>query len=375
MKRTYYDILQIPFGTTGENIKKARNRLATQYHPDKVTTNKIEAVQRFHEINIAYSVLTDHKKTVIYNAIIFKPAKASFTETVLQNVTASGLFSLIEIGNLQTALTAREIEEHKKKAKIVLNAHDLDVHIDTEITLEDAYFGRSQELAVSRLKHCLACNGSGSKDSKSFYECPDCLSLGFQWNSKTPGVPCKTCSGAGLIIHSSCSACHGKGHHQEKVLKKFTVPKGADTGTVVKIPAEGDQMPNMAGNLFVRLAVRKHPLFEREGHNLKLSWPVSPVVLMAGGIIKIPLMKGVVEIPLKRGQGPKTIILKAGGMPYHQSRNLLVGHMEVDIQPDYSGKLVAKQKRGMASFLKGLNISTEKKSKIVRFFHRFLLKK
>jgi molecular chaperone DnaJ len=375
MKRTYYDILQIPFGTTGENIKKARNRLAIQYHPDKVSTNRTEATQRFHEINIAYSVLSNSKKTVIYNAIISKPVKASFTETILQNVTASGLFSLIEIGNIQTALTAREIEEHKKKAKVVLNSHDLDVHIDTEITLEDAYFGRSQELAVSRLKHCSACNGSGSKDSQSFYECPDCLSLGFQWDSKVPGIPCKTCTGAGLIVHSPCSSCHGKGHHQERTLIKFTIPKGADTGTVVKISAEGDQMPNKAGNLFVRLIVRKHPLFEREGHHLRLSWPISPVVLMEGGGLEVPSLKGPLKITLKRGQGPQMVTLKGAGMPYRQSRNLLLGHMVIDLQPDYSGRLVSKQKRGMISFMKGLDIAASKGSRITQFFHKFILNK
>ena len=64
-KRDYYEVLGIPRGASGDDIKKAFRRLAMQYHPDRNREDDAEA--RFKEIGEAYEVLSDSEKRVAYD--------------------------------------------------------------------------------------------------------------------------------------------------------------------------------------------------------------------------------------------------------------------------------------------------------------------
>ena len=64
-KRDYYDILEIPKGSSEEEIKKAFRKLALKYHPDRNKASGAEG--KFKEINEAYQVLSDTEKRQIYD--------------------------------------------------------------------------------------------------------------------------------------------------------------------------------------------------------------------------------------------------------------------------------------------------------------------
>uniref|UniRef100_A0A452Y244 J domain-containing protein n=1 Tax=Aegilops tauschii subsp. strangulata TaxID=200361 RepID=A0A452Y244_AEGTS len=66
IRKSFYDVLQVPKGASEDQIKRSYRKLALKYHPDKNPDNE-EATKRFAEINNAYEVLTDQEKRKIYD--------------------------------------------------------------------------------------------------------------------------------------------------------------------------------------------------------------------------------------------------------------------------------------------------------------------
>lgn len=65
-RRDFYKILGVSKDSTTSQIKKAYRKLAVKYHPDKNPDDE-EALDKFHDINAAYEVLSDNDKREIYN--------------------------------------------------------------------------------------------------------------------------------------------------------------------------------------------------------------------------------------------------------------------------------------------------------------------
>ena len=69
IKRTYYEVLDVPRTATPEQIKRRYRRLARQYHPD-VAEDKAAAKAAFLDISEAYRTLINPDKRVIYDVSI-----------------------------------------------------------------------------------------------------------------------------------------------------------------------------------------------------------------------------------------------------------------------------------------------------------------
>jgi len=69
----YYEILGVSYGATDEELRKAYQKLAKKYHPDKQKSDPeaaAEAAEKFKQANRAYKVLTDPDKRQAYNDVI-----------------------------------------------------------------------------------------------------------------------------------------------------------------------------------------------------------------------------------------------------------------------------------------------------------------
>jgi DnaJ-class molecular chaperone len=96
------------------------------------------------------------------------------------------------------------------------------------------------------------------------------------------------------------------------------IPVGVKDGSRVRAAGEGASGANggTSGDLYLRVRLRPHPVFERRGHDLyaKVGVPVTTAVL--GGEALVPTITGSVRLKIPEGtQNAQVFRLKGHGMP------------------------------------------------------------
>jgi molecular chaperone DnaJ len=111
--------------------------------------------------------------------------------------------------------------------------------------------------------------------------------------------PCPRCKGRGKIITNPCDTCYGQGRIRQEKTLPVKVPAGVDTGDRIRLNGEGEAGRNggPAGDLYVEIRVKDHPIFEREGSHLSCEVPVTFATAALGGSVEVPTLDG--EVILK----------------------------------------------------------------------------
>ena len=199
---------------------------------------------------------------------------------------------------------------------------------DTTLTLEEAFKGKKEEIDLPRLANCDTCNGSGCAPGTSVRTCSVCNGHGQVRTSRSSGFstfvtvqPCNTCRGQGKIIERPCSKCKGAG--KQKTTKKFSfeIPAGVEDGEY-RIQGEGESVQNgVNGDLIVRIRVKPHDKFKRDGADIFYDANVSMIDAALGKNIMVETLEGQEKLEVESGSQPNTIIkLKAKGLPRQSGR-------------------------------------------------------
>lgn len=141
--------------------------------------------------------------------------------------------------------------------------------------------------------------------------------------------------------------CEGKGHIKRTINKSVKVPKGSNTGTVIKIP----KMGGFNGNLLVKLEVETHPYFKREGLDIHTNQLITISQAVLGGTIEVPTIHGMQTIKLKPGteDGSISIIQNYGVSKMKPNRDSKGNHC-VHLKIKIPNSLNAKQKETMEAY-------------------------
>jgi molecular chaperone DnaJ len=306
MNRDYYEILGVSRNATDEEIKKAYRRLALAYHPDRNQGN-LEAEERFKEINQAYEVLSDAEKRASFDrfgTIDQRGGSYDFGFTRNFDDIFGDLFNDF-FGNTQRRRT--------RKGE--------DLRYNLGIEFEEAVFGVQKEIEIPQEVRCDVCKGSRIEPGFQPTPCRACGGRGqmrFTHGFFTINRTCEHCGGEGHIIRDPCRTCKGKGVVRTKKTLKINVPPGVDTGTRLKMRGEGaqGQHDSFAGDLYVVLKVKEHPVFEREGDDIYVHTEVSFPTLCLGGEIKVSILGGELSMKIPPGTSPdKVFRLKGYGVP------------------------------------------------------------
>ncbi|UCH07099.1 MAG: molecular chaperone DnaJ [Deltaproteobacteria bacterium] len=312
-QRDYYDILGIPREASADEIKKAYRKTALKYHPDMNAGDR-EAEAQFKEAAEAYEVLSDREKKKLYDL---------YGHEGLKGIGFAGFGGFEDIFSAFGDIFDGFFGFGGGRSRTTRARRGNDLRYDLDLTLEEAYQGKEEEIVFDRFDSCEICNGTGIAAGSEPATCPSCNGRGETIRSQgffQIRTTCSTCTGTGEIIVDPCSSCDGRGRVRAEKRVLVRIPPGVDTGSQLRISGEGESGENSgpAGDLFVVIHVRDHVFFEREGDDLRCQIPVSFVDAALGTEISIPVIDGSedrrVLIP-EATQPGHVIRIKGCGMP------------------------------------------------------------
>ena len=364
-KKDFYEVLGVSKGASEDEVKKAYRKMARQYHPDLNKEKPEEAAEKMKQINEAYEILSDSGKRQQYDQfghVAFDPSQGGGQGGFGGGFGGQGgfgdIFDMMFGGGRQRRPNGPERGD--------------DLRYDLDITFEEAAFGATKNIQLVRLENCDTCRGSGAAAGTQPETCPNCQGSGqVQQYVNTPfgrmanATTCQRCSGTGQIIPKPCGMCKGKGKVRKNRTLEVKVPAGVDEGARLRMSGEGEdgRRGGPAGDLYVYLHVRTHPLFERDGNDVWCEVPLPMVKAVLGAEIEVPTLDGKISLKIPEGtQTGKVFRLKEKGIPQLQGRGR--GDQYIRVKVITPTKLDARQRELLEEFagISGDRVSSEEKS-------------
>ena len=339
----YYELLEVERTADDATLKSAYRKLAMKYHPDRNAGCK-ENEARFKAISEAYDCLKDPQKRAAYDR---------FGHAAFQQGGGGGPQDFSGFSDIFESVFGEFMGGRQGGQRAARRGADL--RYDMEITLEDAFHGKAEEITVDVAGECDACHGTGAMPGTSAKTCGTCAGHGkvrAQQGFFVVERTCPSCHGAGEVISDPCRECRGEGRVEKTKTLTVNIPAGVDEGTRVRLSGEGEAGPRGApsGDLYIFLHVKRHTLFEREGTTLYAHAPISFTTAALGGSITIPGPDGERhEIKLPAGiQSGREVRQRGAGMPVLQGKGR--GDLVVRIAVETPTRLSAKQRELLEEF-------------------------
>ncbi len=355
-KRCYYETLGVERGAAPEIIKKAYRKLAKEHHPDQNRENA-QAEAQFKEITNAYDILKDEQKRAAYDRF----GHAAFENGGPRGNGGGdgfGFSDLSDVFNDLFGMGGRRAGNRTRGA---------DLRFNMEISLNDAYHGKQAEIRIPTSVSCEPCKGSGAAAGSTPSVCASCSGAGrvrAQQGFFSIERTCPSCGGRGQVIKSPCTSCNGAGRVQKERALNFSVPRGVEEGTRIRLSGEGEAgvQGGPSGDLYVFISITPHAIFQRDGHNLFCRVPISMTSAALGGQIEVPAMEGEpARITIPEGtQSGRQFRLRGKGMP--PLRGSGFGDLFIETMVETPMNLTKRQKELLREFAEGGSEKTSPES-------------
>src|SRR3989344_4894401 len=228
-----------------------------------------------------------------------------------------------------------------------------DIQVDIEIELAETLKPIVRQIRINKLIFCSRCVGKGAEPGTKLNECFSCRGTGQVQQVKrtilgsyTTFGTCPECKGEGTKPEKPCNVCKGEGRLKGNETIDFTIPAGIDNNQAIEIPQKGDagKKGGKAGDLYVRVYVKKHPVFARKGDDLYLTQEIAFSQAALGDEIEIPALEGTqILLTVPAGTESGRILRVSGkGIPNFGSTHR--GNMYVELLIKIPKKLNKEQK-------------------------------
>jgi curved DNA-binding protein len=262
--KDYYRVLGVPRGASQDQIKKAYRLLARKYHPD--VSREANAEEKFKEVAEAYEVLKDPTKRAAYDQLgSWQPGQEFRPPPDWERQFRGFEFDLGrgggEFSDFFSQLFGMGRGAGPRGTRFAMQGQDLEARV--ELSLEEALHGRETQFQLA----------PSERDAQG------------------RGLP-----------------------HSVRV----RIPRGATDGQRLRVPGMGGKGRGGApdGDLYLTIALKPHPLFRPDGHDLYLDLPVAPWEAALGASLEVPTLEGHARIKVPAGsRSGQKLRLSGKGLP------------------------------------------------------------
>ena len=337
MSKDYYSVLGVDKKADKEQIKKAFRTLAHKYHPDKKDGN----ADKFKEINEAYSVLSDDRKRSEYDSYgqTFNGMGGGRGNAQGQGFGGFGDFDFsqftqggngfnngggfeFDLGDIFGDVFGNGRRQKQQK-------RGRDISIDIELSFEDSVFGVERTILLNKVSTCQTCGGNGAEKGSETVQCSTCNGKGnirevkqtFLGQFETNKV-CENCRGTGKVPKVKCSVCHGAGVFKKESEIKVKIPAGIDNGEMMRYSGGGEAVSGgQAGDLYIKIYVKKHSTYRKEGTSLLTDLNVKLTDALLGSEYTLQTLDGEIKVKIPEGvTHGETLRVKGKGVPYDKNK-------------------------------------------------------
>ena len=393
-KRDYYEVLGVAKTATADEIKSAYRKLAMKYHPDRNPGDKA-AEEKFKEAAEAYDVLHDADKRARYDQV----GHDAFANGGAGGFGAGGM-NMDDIFSMFGDLFGGRgggggggfggfgdfFGGGRQQSRDPNGPRDGDVMtVRLDIDFDEALFGSERTIDLSVPGQCPECHGSGAAAGSKRTICPTCHGHGVIMGGG--GIfriqqTCPTCGGEGTVIDKPCRKCRGSGQVPTEQHIQLKIPAGVDNGSRLRVAGKGAGgiRGGRSGDLYVVLGVRESEIFERDGLDLGVDIPVSPILAALGGEVEIPTPDGIATVKLPAGT-PNGKVFRLRGKGVTSLRGGYPGDLSARIVIEVPANLDKKQRAALEAFQKLAKDSTFPEAQTLRnrtkvfYSHRDKLRK
>lgn len=329
MATDYYGLLGVSQKATDDELKKAYRKLVRELHPD---VNPDPAAQeKFKQVTAAYEVLSDPQKRQVVD-LGGDPLASGGGGGAGFGQGFGGL------GDIMDAFfgggTSRGPRSRAQQGA--------DALIRIECDLSETAFGAQRELTIETAVLCVACQGQGTAAGTLPTTCETCRGRGevqqvqrsFLGQVMTTRA-CPRCSGTGTVIEHPCGECHADGRVRARRTLTVKVPPGVEDGMRIRLAGEGEIGPGggPAGDLFVEIREKEHPVFTREGDDLHCTISLPMTAAALGTSFPLETLDGEEQLDVPPGTQPHEVFtLRARGVPHLRGNGRGDLHVHLDVQ-------------------------------------------
>tara|TARA_B100001248_G_scaffold262718_2_gene261496 strand:- start:42907 stop:43872 length:966 start_codon:yes stop_codon:yes gene_type:complete len=297
-KEDYYKILGVDRSASADELKKAYRKLAMQYHPDK-NPDDPNAESMFKKVSEAYDVLRDPEKRRLYD-------QYGHTNPQAQGFQGDNPFKNAGFG------------------QDFQGFHDFYQQKSTE-SFQDLFREMFGDMFGQR----------GPRRQRGA-DLRYTIHISFEE--------------AALGSSKTISFMRRRGQREEPAKLEVQIPAGVKNGQRLKLSGEGDSglHGGSAGDLYVVVQIKDHPLFRRNGYDIYYDLPISYRQACLGAEIEVPTLTGTAKITIPKGTtSGRNLRLKGKGFPRIHGNN--AGDLYIKVLVDVPEKLSTKAKELLKS--------------------------
>jgi molecular chaperone DnaJ len=342
MSKDYYNTLGVQKGASKDELKKAFHKMAHKYHPDK---NKGDD-KKFKEVNEAYQTLSDDQKRAQYDRFGsegpqgFGGGQGQGYQQGFGGFSSRGgqwdfsgqnggvEFDMGDLGDIFGDFFGGGMRQKQSQKK----GRD----IQTEITLsfEESIFGVTKKIFINKQSVCDVCGGTGGKPGSKINICKTCNGQGKVQEIKRSILgnfssikTCEACHGTGKIPSEKCSQCRGNGVFKKDEEINVSIPAGVNNGEMLRMNGTGEAVQGgTSGDLYIKVHVKPHLIFKRDGLNLTMDLPIKLTDALTGIVYNLKILEGkTIEVKIPEGiNNGELLRIKGKGVPSGHARGDII---------------------------------------------------